>query len=834
MQKMKMRKVGMVSVSAMALMIGGIPRMSQAAAPGDVDVADTIIVTGTRDVGVKAQESATPIQVLGADTLEATGTTTVFDALRETLPSFSANGWSADASELVRAARLRGMNPGETLILVNGKRRHQSASITPGGSDQSPDTGSNPADLDMIPLSLIDHVEVLLDGAAAQYGSDAVAGVMNFILKKNASGTTGYAGGGISSRGDSAQGSAGASQAVSFGDGGVLDLSVDYRHHDFSNRNTFNCRTFLNGCNLPLVGGEVNIYGKTVGPVKNRIEGSPLSDLANLGINAELPLNADVTAYAFGTFGRRSAQAYENDREAARAPYYWPDGFFPRMTLNEVDGAITGGVKGSHLLGWDWDVSATYGRDSDHFGLINSYNTGLSNPPTYAAHPGLGLDTGFTGGSLSAFEYGQTTVNADLRRGFDIAGLAAPLNVAFGGEYRYETYTASAGDPGTYLDGGTQSEAGLTPTDASSHSRTVEAVYADLSTKILPKWTVDIAGRYENYSQTGVGDSTNGKVTTRYDFTPAFGIRGTVSNGFHAPSLAQSFYSQTGVTPTSLSITAPPSSPGAMLLGATPLKPETSKDVSFGLVAEPVDRMHVTVDVYQIFLDKAIIDSPQVGGPIALAAAAANGNPIPAALLASTSAYVSYFANSVNTRTRGLDVSGDYRTDFGKYGTVKWSLAANFNSIAITNQYPISAPFAAALKLGGQPLTFVTPQIQTDLTKSSPQNKITLAADWRLGNFDVVLRETRYGHADQNVGTSSSITPNANIYIKSAYITDIDLSYQITDHVKLDIGGNNVFDKLPGQLPYALRTARGSDLYPYYTPWGIDGAYFYSRVSASF
>ena len=832
---MNMRKVGMVSVSAMALLAAGIPKfaLAAAAAPSGADAADTIIVTGTRDVGVKATESATPIQVLGSEALEATGATSAFDALRDTLPSFSANGWSPDASEMVRAARLRGMNPGETLILVDGKRRHQSASITPGGSDQSPDTGSNPADLDMIPLSLIDHVEVLLDGAAAQYGSDAVAGVMNFILKKNTSGTSVYAGGGISSRGDSAMGSGGGSQAFGWSNGGILDLSVDYRHHDFSNRNDFNCRTFANGCSLPLVGGEKDRFGVVNGPVRNRIEGSPLSDLTNIGFNGELPLNADITAYAFGTFGRRSAQAYENDREDARAPLYWPDGFFPRMTLNEVDGAITAGLRGT-ALGWDWDLSGQYGRDSDHFGLINSYNTGLSNSPTDPNHPGLGLDTSFTGGSLSAFIYGQTMINADIRRGIDIKGLAAPLNVAIGAEYRYETYDVKPGDPGTYLYGGTQSEAGITPTDASSHSRNVEAVYVDLSTKILPKWTVDLAGRFENYDQPGVGSSTNGKLTTRYDFSPAFGIRGTISDGFHAPSLAQSYFSQTGVTPTSLSIQAPPGSPGAALLGAHALQPETSKDVSFGIVAEPMDKLRVTADVYQIFLDKAIIDSPQVGGATALAAAAANGNPIPAALLASTSAFVSFFSNSVDTRTRGADIQADYRSDFGKLGTVKWNAVANFNSITVTNQYPIPPAMIAALKLGGQPLTFVTPQIQTDLTKSSPQSKISLSADWHMGDFGVVLRETRYGHADQNVGTSSAITNNANIYIKSAYITDIDLSYYVNDHIKLNIGGNNVLDKLPGQLPYAFRTARGSDKYPYYTPWGIDGAFFYSRISASF
>jgi iron complex outermembrane receptor protein len=819
-----------MGASAFTLMVAGSAAAMTAPPAQD---EETVIVTGTRDVGVKAQDSATPIQVLGAEALEATGATTAFDALRDILPSFSASGFAFDASELVRAARLRGMNPGEVLILINGKRRHQSASITPGGSDQSPDSGSNPADLDMIPVSAIDHVEVLLDGAAAQYGSDAVAGVINMILKKSGEGTSLYAQGGITTRGDGAQGSGGFNQGLHLGNDGFLNLSGDYRHQDFSNRNGINCLTLASGClggGEPPV-GETNRFGVVNGPIRNRIEGLPLSNLVNLGFNAEKPIDGDISLYAFGTFGRRAAQAYENNREDARAPLYWPDGFFPRETLNEVDGAITAGVKGTNF-GWDWDLSGTYGRDSDHFGVMNTYNTGMSNPPDYANHPGLGINTNFTGGSLFSAIYQQTTINADVRRPIDVGFLPAPINVAIGGEYRYETYELGAGDPGTYLYGGTQAEAGLTPTDASSHFRHVEAVYGDFSTKLVPQWTVDFAVRYESYSQVGVGDTTNEKFTTRYDFSPQLGIRGTISNGFHAPSLAQSYYSATGVTPTSLSIQAPPTSPGAKLLGANPLVPETSKDVSFGIVSEPIDKLHVTADAYQIWLDKAIIDSAQVTGPQALLAAAANGNPIPPN--AGETAFVSFFANSVNTRTRGLDINADYRSDFGDFGTVKWTAAANWNSIAITNQFALPPQMRAALLAAGQTPTYVNPQIQTDLTKSSPQNKITLAANWKWHDFDITLRETRYGHADENVGSSSAVTPFANIYIKSAYITDIDIGYYFTDAIKLDVGGNNVFDHLPGQLPIAFRTARESNLYPYYTPWGINGAYFYSKISATF
>src|SRR5579859_4364506 len=258
---MKTRSLGLMGVSTLALIISGLPQAVQAAAAAPVaaaDTEDTIIVTGTRDVGVKAQDSPTPIAVIGADLLESTGANNAFDALKDVLPSFSAAAQSFDSSEFIRAARLRGLNPGEVLVLINGKRRHNTATVN---ADQSPDVTSNPTDLDMIPVSSIDHVEVLLAGAAAQYGSDAVAGVINIILKNSSSGTTAYAGAGITTRGDGGQGAGGFNTGLGLGKDGFVNISVDYRHQDFSNRNGINILTL----NTPY-------------PTRNRIDGQPLSD----------------------------------------------------------------------------------------------------------------------------------------------------------------------------------------------------------------------------------------------------------------------------------------------------------------------------------------------------------------------------------------------------------------------------------------------------------------------------------------------------------------------------------------------------------------------------
>lgn len=810
---MKRRTKFLMGGSALALTMAQLPVL----AVGVDD--DTIIVTGTRDVGVKAQESPTPIAVIGADTLEATGQNNVFDALRNVLPSFSASV-NGDTSEMVRSARLRGMSPGEVLVLVNGKRRHTSANVN---ADPGPDVSSNPTDLDMIPMSLIDHVEVLMDGAAAQYGSDAVAGVVNIILKNGSSGTMITAGAGISSRGDGAQANGGFSQSLALGNGGFIDVSVDYKHQDFLNRS----------------GVDQYSYGLTYGPVRDRVFGAPLADLTIGGFNADRPIDGDLEFYAFGTAGWRGAQAFENDRLGNVAPTVWPQGFFPRETLNEVDASITAGIKGSHLLGgWDWDLSTTYGRDSDDIGVKNTVNPGLANPvnPTNSAiNAGLGLYSPinvYAGNETNA----QLTSNLDFRRPFDVDLFASPLNVAFGFEFRHETYSVSPGDPASYEDGGTQSYAGFTPSASSNSSRNVEAVYVDLSTKILPRWTVDLAGRFESYDSIGVGNTENGKLTTRYDITPNLAVRGTISDGFHAPTLAQSNFATTNINPLpgggqSYYIQLPLSSPGAALLGASALKPETSKDLDFGVVAEPIEKLHVSLDAYQIFLDHRVINSGYMSGDVALAAAAANGNVTPSGSVA----YVSFFNNGVDTRTRGLDFSSDYKADLGHYGNARWTLNGNYNETAITKQYAIPSTLQAALRAAGSAPTYLTPNVINDLTKSSPQSKLSLAMDYMFHDLDITLRETRYGHTDQKQG-SSAIVPYDNIFIKSAYITDIDIGYYVAESVKLDVGGNNVFDHMPGHLTASQKTTSNklSDIYPTYTPWGFTGAYFYTRITASF
>jgi iron complex outermembrane receptor protein len=777
------------------------------------------IVTGTRDVGVKAWQSTTPIEVISADQLAATGQNNVFDALMELVPSMS---WSMnyDLGTIVRSVRLRGMSPGEVLVLINGKRRHPTANVnsTPG----TPDQGSNPVDLDLIPLSMIDHVEILLDGASAQYGSDAVAGVINFILKKPSDhGTTITTGAGLTGRGDGGQESAGVAQGFALGTDGALNVNIDYRHQDFAHRTG-------------------NFFGSDI---PNYSLDYPKIDLVTAGFNLNKPINQDIDFYAFATIASRKGQATENVRVTSpfdptvpvsdvyptNADAIYPSIFVPRETLNEADGALTVGMKGSHLAGWDWDLSTTYGRDSQNEGVIDDVNAGLLATTGYSP-------TSFYNGNETT---SQITTNLDLRQPFQTSFLRAPLNVAVGLENRFETYSESAGNPDSYLYGGSTAFAGKAPADASASSRHVEAAYLDLSTKILPQWIVDAAGRFEDYSQAGVGSNVNGKLTTRYDFSPQWALRATISNGFHAPTLAQSHFSDTVVYPPStsagsptLSVQLPVASPGGNLLGEPPLKPEKSNNIDIGLVAVPLPRLNTTFDLYRIDLTNRIIDTGYIPGPgapasangLALAALAANGNTIAPGSLAE----VQFFTNGVDTRTRGMDFSADYTEYVSQFGKIKWLLDGNYNQTVITK---VHAPQAALAAAG---ITYVNPEVINNLTGATPQSHISLAANYRKGSWEFTPRETRFGYAAYV--SSFTQVPYTKIPIQPAYVTDIDIGYYVTNSLKLSIGGNNIFDKLPSPpAPAAVDTVdRGGNRYPINTPWGYLGAYFYFKLTASF
>lgn len=765
-------------------------RQSNSTGDSPVAVLNPVIVTGSRAGTQRQRASTTPVQIVTAQQLIATGQGSLLDALKTLVPSLTTPAVGYDAGALSRTFQLRGLGPAETLVLVNGKRRHLSATLY---ADEDPSQGANAVDLDLIPLALVDHVEVLLGAAAAQYGSDAIAGVVNIVLKRRSEGTTVTTTGGGYVDGGGATGQVDLSHGMALGDDGFLTLSAGYRHHGFSDRSS-----------------------DSGGPEPARVQGDPQTNLFTFGYNLEKPLTAGTTLYSFATVADRTVRAYEN----YRSPSYiadnlpgleaiYPDGFSPIERAHETDYSFTIGVKGTTTSNWNWDLSTTYGRDEISLSNLNTAN--------YSLLTGAGsTPTSFNVGGYTSSEL---TTNLDFKRAFSLPFWSAPVNVAVGVEHRYETFGLNAGEPASYYQSGAIAFPGYLPTDASNAHRNSLATYADVSTHILPAWQIDGAVRAEDYQS--LGASVDGTVSTRYDFGRAFGIRGSAGTGTHAPTLVQENYSATNVTTGGAMIQIPLNSAGARILGAPALKNETSTQFSLGFVSEPIAGMHVSVDAYQIDINNRIVDSGDISGPLAAAAIAANGTVVPSDAVANT--YAQFFTNGANTRTRGIDASLDYRSDFGRYGKVAWNLTGTYNRTTIRS---INTP--ASLQAAGVALL---DDIQiSNLTTATPRIVVSGSGAYTLGRWHVTLRETYYGKSSQ----TQWATDYSGYYadnINPAFITDLDIAYQLTKNTTIAIGANNLFNKYPTETNPNARS--NFDLYPHLSPFGINGGYYYARLTVS-
>ncbi|MGH8207926.1 MAG: TonB-dependent receptor plug domain-containing protein, partial [Steroidobacteraceae bacterium] len=549
--------------------------------------------------------------------------------------------------------------------------------------------------------------------------------------------------------------------------------------------------------------------------------------------------------YAFGTYGNKQAESFQKyrlptkvsytDPATGTTTYPFPFGFDPQEASREDDYSATGGFKGAIAL-WNWDLSSTYGSDDFDVYTLNSANAGL-----YGA-TGDSTPSNYYDGYLQTIQWTSTL---DVNRNFDV-GLPAPLNAAEGLEYRRDTYGIGAGIPASYLDGGAQSYPGFTPTDAGVHERDNEAVYVDLATKPVEALRLDVAGRYEHYSD--FGSASVGKLTARYDLTPEFALRGTASSGFRAPTLAEEYYSSTNVTPSSAFVQLPPDSAGGKLLGlGNGLQPEHSSNFSLGLVWRPTPAMITTLDIYQIAVTHRIVSTGDLYSSIngvvqpasAISAAiAANGNQLDASVVASGNTGVVLFANGIDTRTQGADLVFSFPSDYN-FGHVDWSVGATFNDTVVT-RIPVTP-----VQVGARGMYDAT--AISDLTSASPKFVVNLDALWTRGRATVILQEQIYGpssECENDDGDNPSNTPEYfQTRIGVAPITNLDLSYQLTSHFKLSVGTKNLFDRYPDKYNATLRAhydnfkygdTLGVFQYPMFSPFGIDGGYYYARAALNF
>jgi iron complex outermembrane receptor protein len=576
-----------------------------AEASTDTGGLDEVIVTGTRQSGQRAADSPAPIQILSAEALQnAAGNPDLMSTLSQIVPSLTINAIGGDAGGLSLQAKLRGLSPNHVLVLINGKRRHTTANLMVDGS---PYQGGAGVDLNFVPLDAIDHIEVLTDGAAAQYGTDAIAGVINIILKKNSSGAKlgGTWGNYMNDGGGNTNDVSG---NVGFGpaDGAYISITGEVHGHGHSDVGAIDPRV-VDPANLATYpnSNEPSAPGY---PYLNRGGGDAEWREKIFMINTGMDFDNGMEVYGFATYGRKKANSYENYRQPNKVAYTdpatgvttypLPYGFDPREQTDETDSQETVGIKGA-IAQWNWDLSTGYGDDK-----VPLYTTESANAGTYATN-GVLTPSDYYDGFL---QFTQWTTTLDLKHDFDV-GLAGPLDVAFGGEFRRETYSIGAGEPSSYLDGGASSYPGFTPLDANYNTRKNWAGYLDVATQPITGLRVDGAVRFEHYSD--FGNATVGKLTARYDFTPEFALRGTVNNGFRAPTLAEEFYSSTNVGPTTAYIQLPPDSAAAAAAGLQKLQPEKSLNYSFGAVWRPIEHMNATLDVYQIRITNRIVGSGQ-------------------------------------------------------------------------------------------------------------------------------------------------------------------------------------------------------------------------------
>jgi iron complex outermembrane receptor protein len=843
----------MAGASLLAILAANAARAADAAAapaPSDATVEE-VIVTGTRQIGVKAADSAAPIQLVGSQQLTKTGAIDLAASLSSSVPSLNITTSGGDAAAIQVLAALRGLSPNDTLVLVDGKRRHTTSNLAVDGG--SPYSGSATTDLSFIPIGAIDHIEVLTDGAAAQYGSDAIAGVVNVILKKSATDGTLSLTGGQYYNGEGTQGSVSVNKGFAIGDKGFVNLTFEEQYHDFSVQGIGDKRfTDQNGNPLTnLTGENVNALQAANFPHLNQLNGDPQFNLYNGFFNSGYKFNDNVEFYAFGNYSYRSAQHYENYRTPEKVSgvtstgetvYPLPYGFDPREKFDEKDYSITAGLRGEFAT-WHWDLSTTYGGDNTQVYVVDSANAQLFPVLQALSATPVAPQTTFYNGAFDATEW---TNNLDIDNSFNV-GLAAPLNVAFGVEERRETYSISPGEPSSYYGAGAQSFDGYTPLDQGYYSRTNESVYFDLATDPIKSLHLDLAGRFEHYSD--FGDTEIGKATVRYDFSPAIAIRGTVSSGFRAPTLAEEHYSGTNVSPSSADVQLPPNSSASADVGFGPLKPELSDNYSFGFVLHPAPSLQVTLDFYEIDLRDRILTSGFLYGtcctasdPQIISQGVLNAIHDRGVSLDSNLSYtgISLFANAANTRTDGIELTANYASDFGDFGHVDWSVGFNYNHTQITkldalpSQVATSAAQCVTFTAEGLPCnsSFLTPAAASALTTGTPREKGIVQAFWTKGPFSVNLRETIYGPSGQYTATAVPIF----LPVGATGITDLDIGYKFNSKIKFDVGANNLFNIIgPVSPTIGGSPAIGGRVFnvPLGT-WNTNGGYYYGRVTVSF
>ncbi|UTY56125.1 TonB-dependent siderophore receptor [Massilia sp. erpn] len=816
----------------LALAIGALftAALAQAqTAPVADDPQSTVVVTGTRVAKRTVLDTTAPVDIISAEALKVGGVTEISQALSVALPSlnFPRPGMT-DGTDTIRPAALRGLAPDQTLVLVNSKRRHASSLVNLNGTIGR---GSAAVDLNTIPSAIVKNIEVLRDGASAQYGSDAIAGVINLRLRTDRDGgeaVIGYgkriteysfapvprpadatwgAGPSERKRRDGANANFSVWKGLPWGESGHVTIAAEYKDQKHTERSGYDTRQ-----QYPRVNGAYDPREQTIERF-NAWYGEPELKQSTFFVNAGNTLAGGVKVYGWSSYQKREGKGsgfFRRPLQDNNTLAIYPDGFLPFIAPEVDDFSATGGV--SWTVGdWELDSSIGYGKNKMDYTIENTLNRSL----------GASSKTVFNAGG---FSYDQLTYNLSGVRQLEV-GLASPLNVALGFEARREGYKLEAGEPDSWRNGGvllpngqptasgSQVFPGFLPSDASNNHRNAYSLFADLEANLTPDLLASAAVRGEHYSD--FGNNWSGKLASRYSVTPAFALRGSVQNGFRAPSPQQQNFSSISTIfisgiPYDVG-TLKPTSGAAQALGAKPLEAEKSVNFSLGAVAK-LGKGSLTVDAFHIKIrDRIVLSENLTADNVRLYLNQQGFTGISGGR---------FFINGVNTTTKGVDVVLNYPYVSPQLGKFDFTVAGNYTDTKVT-KLPATAQLSA---LSPAPVLFGRVNVLV-YEQGSPKTKFTASSNWSLGDWGATVRATRYGKV---------LTPDANPardHVSSAKtLVDVEGRYAISKRLSVALGADNLFDQYANPYPAALN-ASGNVPSSNYSPFGRSGRFVYARLN---
>ena len=799
-------------VFATLLATGGLSYQTAIAQDGaDDEFIEEIVTTGSRSAKPRsAGDSPVPVDVISADDFNAMGNTAdLTDNLKALVPSFTATPATGDGSAFVRPTSLRGTSPDQSLVLINGKRRHRSALVqffAPAAGN-----GAHGVDIGMIPGMALKRVEVLRDGAASQYGSDAIAGVLNFILRDaNEGGSVKVQYGEFFDGEQSLSG--GANIGLPIGDGGFVNATIEFTDNDALSR----------GIQRPdaqaLIDAGVADVG-TDAPFGDsplvQTWGRPETDGVRVFVNSGFELSNSSELYARFSLAETDGRYRFFYRDPAhssltghRANGYTglPGGFTPYLDGAQDDASIVVGVNGEFDSGMLYDFSFNYGKNELDYFLNNTVNPDVALVGTCPACeiPQRGFDVG-------GYAQEETTMNADFS-----LPVSDALNLAFGFEAREETFSAFAGEPNSFLGAGSSGFRGVEPKNSGDFKRDNVAIYADVEHDVSDALLVQYAARYENFSD--FGGTLNGKIAARFRVSDAFALRGAVSTGFHAPTPGQSNVSTIITTfdgTTGAQVEEglfPVSNPDVVAAGGKALTEEQSMNISAGFTADIGDNLSVTADVYKIEVDDRIYRTGDIPVP-----------PQPSDPPGAAARSISFYTNALDVEHTGLDIVATSSFDIGSGTSLDLALAYAYGKIEVTGQKLVS---------GIQP---VNDGLVEDIENNYPEHRWTLTGNFLIGeNFNVMSRINFFGeHYDERGRIGDAVDPSA--LVESTYYVDLEAGWNLNDNWRVVLGGSNVFDEFIDEIgpPNANRLSVGLQ-YPRRTVANYEGGSWYLKGIYSF